>query len=495
MSIFQFARQSDDEEPDKDVNPIFSSSKNKKGNIIPPVGIASPELLEQFTQNPGDEEALLKKIDEAESLARETPFQSAKRQVTAHAARAGEALVGSFGDMQSLIEMLTGISFPENENKTREDVGKFKLPNPEEFETALPYGKKSLTTNQLREKTKESTGGFLEPKDDLAKATQEIFSDIGTMANPTAGPLGFMNRLLLPIAGQSIKQSLKGLGFKEKEQEIGKMATTFMLSLANLGNAPRVAGQALNNSRNMLARGLNFSAYDTQNALGRLRNQPWFITGVNSTKQPAFTMIENIERSINHGQINGREAMQLREDINTARKSLGGFLVEGNPDKAQALRYLDQVDNALMDSMRNYGERVNPAWWRAYQEANEAFRVTKRSEAIADVISKYAKAPTSQTAKIAFGTALAHGSVHLPLVGLTAGGLFAIRKSYQIMNRMIRSPILRNHYLDVINAASQGNSAQIAKAFDKFDREAKRIEKKEAEFYSKSSPEPNKKGE
>ena len=151
----------------------------------------------------------------------------------------------------------------------------------------------------------------------------------------------------------------------------------------------------------------------------------------------------------------------------------------GNPDKAAALRYLDKVDKALLSSMENYGTSVNPRWWNAYESANKAFRITKRSEAVSNLISsKYVKPFTSEAAKVAFGTLAAQAGLKIPLAGMGVAALMGTRKSFQVINRIIQSQILRRHYLNVINAAAQGNAALMTKELDKFDALAKQLENK-----------------
>lgn len=488
--IFYLAQEEDtaNEGEEEEINPIFTKSKTQKNendsgnlqkNIIPPVGIAKPELVESFIENLDDDEKIRKKIAEIESYENETELQTLKREVLGHSARAAEALAGSIGNNQSFLEYITGISFPEKQGKTREEMGKFNLPDIENLEGASPYFYKSPKTSELREKTKESTGGYLEPKNDISKITQEITSDISSMFDPSLGRLPFMQRILLPISGQATKQTLKSLGTDEKTQDIGKLATMGILSIANLGNAREVATQAINDATNMMPRGLSFSTRPTEIALNNIKNQPWYRTGVDATKQAAFNTIASIENRIRGGRINGQESMQLRRDISNQRRALGGYNVPGNPDRQASLRYLDMVDRALLESMENYGRHVNPRWWTAYTESQEAYRVTQRSEAISNFISsRYAKPFTSEVAKIAFGTLLAQGGLRVPLAGMGVAGLLAARKSFQIINRMIHSPMLRRHYLNVINAAAQGNSALMIKELEKFDSIGKNLEKK-----------------
>jgi hypothetical protein len=43
---------------------------------------------------------------------------------------------------------------------------------------------------------------------------------------------------------------------------------------------------------------------------------------------------------------------------------------------------------------------------------------------------------------------------------------------------MIRSPVLRNHYFEVLAAASAQNAGAMNRALDKFDKESAKLEEK-----------------
>ena len=64
----------------------------------------------------------------------------------------------------------------------------------------------------------------------------------------------------------------------------------------------------------------------------------------------------------------------------------------------------------------------------------------------------------------------------MPVAAASALPVIGAAKTIQVMNRMIRSPILRNHYLQVLAAASSGNSQVIIKALEKFDKVAEKLE-------------------
>lgn len=455
-SIFERSRQQSQEQPEK-IPSIFETSRQKQDNIIPPIGLANPELIESFQQNMGNEDKIRQDIKEAERYARETPGESFTRETRSHAAR---ALEGYLGGLSSFFNMIT----PDLELED-ELTGEIEKHKPRKLPEA----------HELREFTKEKTGKYLEPKSEFSKKSQETISDIGSMFS-TPG-LSFWQKILAPIGGQIVKQIIKSSGGSEDAQDLGKLGFTMLSTIAGNTNAPKVASRAIAQAEQMLPQGLRFSARPTENALNAIKNQPWYKTGRTSSKGPAMDEIIRIESKIQNGTLDAHEAMQLRRDIQEARKGLNAFtLTPKVDDKKAALAYLSKVDNALLDTFENYGKQVDPKWYKAYKNANEAYRVTQRSKAISDLIGKYAKPLQSDLAKTLFHVAGAASVVKLPALAAASVPVVGGLKLVQATNRLIKSPVLRNHYLKVLAAAETGNAALIKKELDKFDRVSKKLE-------------------
>lgn len=433
--------------------------KHKRENIIPPVGIAHPDLVESFQKNMEDEEKILKDVKDLEKYHKENPYQTTKREVLSHGARLLEGLGGSIG---GLLNALSGEAYFDDKGELLPEDKVKMLPN----------------ASELHEFTKEKTGKYLEPKSELSKNTQEAATDIGGSL-PIPGLSAFA-KLLIPAAGQSGKALVKHQGGTETQGDIAKLGIMGFLSLANIGNAPQMARRAYNEAMNMVPQGTLISAQPTERALQTIRNQSWFRTGRTTAKGPAFDEINRIEATINNGAIDAHDAMQIRRDINEAKKKLGAFNYEPGIDKATARRHLDQVDNAMRDSLNQYGNTQNPRWLDQYNRANEAYAVTQRSRQIQDVIAAnpYTKPLQSDMAKTLFHLGGASAISQAPAVLTAAAPVAGIAKGVQIMNRMIRSPLLRNYYIRVIAEASSGNIPAMQNAIHRFDMEAKKLEKK-----------------
>lgn len=292
--------------------------------------------------------------------------------------------------------------------------------------------------------------------------------------------LGFLSKLALPVGGQVTKQILKKSGLSENTQELGKLGFMTLASMANLGNARGAAGEALRDAENMIPQGMRLSAQPTERALNNIRRSNWFTTGRTPSKGPAMDEIGRIEAQIQNGTIDAHVAMQLRRDINEARRGLGAFQLNPIADRAGARRYLDQVDNALLESLTHYGNNVNPGWLRDYTLANQAWGITQRSRLISDLVERHAKPLQSQMAKHLFYAAAPSLMSAVPTAALAIPGTLATAKTIQIMNRMMNSSVLRNHYLNVVRLTAQGHLPQVLKEIEKFDAEASKLESKKA---------------
>lgn len=451
---FALSSRRSSEKKEDEIPEIAKEYIHKKKDIIPPIGIAHPELVESFMKNMEDEEKILRDVKDLEEYHKENPFQTAKREALSHGARFLEGLLGGVG---SFLNALSGEAYFDDKGEL------------------LKSAKMLPSSEELHEFTKEKTGKYLEPKEKLAKDTQEA---VGTMGEIASFPGSVWSKIMFPVVGQFMKSFVKGETGSESKGELAKMGTMMGLTIANIGNAPQFARRAYNEAINMIPQGTRISASPTIKAFQDLKNQSWFKTGRTVSKGPAMDEITRIENLIQNGTSDAHDLMQARRDINEARKRLGAFNYEPGIDKASARRHLDQVDDAVRSSLESYGKNQNPEWLKSYNRANQAYAVTQRSRQIQDVIQSnpLTKPLQSEAAKTLFHVGGASAILHAPAVLAGAAPIAGIAKGTQILNRMIKSPILRNYYTKVLIEAAANNIPEMHKALEKFDKEAKKME-------------------
>jgi hypothetical protein len=460
MKLLSLAPPDEDEELPSESIP----KQHIQENIIPPVGIAKPEILESFMGNLDDEEKIKRDVKDVEDYYKENAFDTAEREVKSYGLRALEGIGGTVG---GLLNLLSG----EANFDDKGELVKNEVP-------MLP------SSHQLREFTKEKTGKRYEPKNEFGKNAHEAVTDIGS-ALPLPG--GWFTKLLMPALGQSVKAGVKSQGGTESHGDLAKNSFMLMSTIANIGNAPQRARHAYQEATNMIPQGTRMSTRYMTQELNALRNTPWYRTGRTTAKGPAFDEIDRIENAIQHGSMDLHDAMQIRRDINQARNRLGAFNYEPGIDKAAARQYLDRVDDVLRTNVERWGQANNPEWLNAYRQANQAVAVTNRSMRLQDYIRSNAvtKHLESQTARTLFHLGGAAAISHAPAILGGAAVAGAAGKGIQLINRMIRSPVLRNHYAEVVAAASLQNAGAMNNALKKFDEEAKKLEESTKNFKKK----------
>lgn len=434
-------------------------------NIIPPVGIAKPEILEAFMENLGDEDKIKRDVKDVEDYYKENFADTASREVKSYGLRALEGIGGTLG---GLMNLLSGEAYFDEKGQP--------------VETEVPM---LPSAHELREFTKEKTGKRYEPKTEFAKNAHEAATDIGSSLPLPVG--GWFQKILMPIFGQGAKATVKSQGGTEAQGDWAKLGFVGASTIAGIGNAPRIARQAYHEAVNMIAPGTRMSTRYMTQELNALKNTPWYKTGRTTAKGPAFDEIDRVEKSIQHGSMDMHEAMQIRRDVNEARNKLGAFNYEPGIDKAAARQYLDRVDEVLRTNIERWGQSNNPKWLNAYKQANQAVAVTRSSQRLQDFIQKNAvtKHFQSETTKTLFHLGAGSAIAHAPALLGGVAAASAAGKSIQLINRMIRSPILRNHYAQVLSAAATGNAGTMNNALQRFDREAKKLEESTKNFKKK----------
>jgi len=419
-------------------------------------------------------------------------------------ARSAESIVGAPGDIQKgfggLLDLIIGAPA---EYVSGKDLSQFRqlLRDPhsalgkqrEEVEqierSQTPPGEISSfsrfpTSEDIRENitkpASQAIGGnenSLEPKSEPERFAQEFTQDLIRLALPGSGVKSWLGRLGLSLSSNTSKEVAKQLGFSPSTQELAKLGTLGIVSLAQIGNAPKFAGQLFQDTKSMMPNGVRFNSIPLQNALNTIKNTKWFRGHTTPSTRAAREMIGAIEQRIQNGTLGAQEAMTLRENINELAHNLGAFAVDRS-GKTTHITHLNEVRDALIQGMEQTLGRQYPKWWNQYQTANQAYAITQKSNALGNFIANnYAKPITSEAGKVLFGNALAKGAAGIAKFGIAGAGIASGAKLITLTNRIAKSPTLRKYYKDVIIEAGRGNAIAMANALNKFDQEAIKEEK------------------
>lgn len=363
--------------------------------------------------------------------------------------RIGETALGAPGDIASFFTGLFG-----EEQKT------------------LP------TSRDIRKAGKSITGDALEPKNPTEERIDEFVSDVTSFSLPGTGQFKAIRNIGIPIIGSLVKEGLKYEDASEKTQAYGKVGTMVALDLLSrrTGGAKKYAGTLFKKAEEALPKGVSFDASKLERSLGDLENV-MTMGGTRPSTTKSLDKILEIKKEIKNGKIDGQRLAAYRSSINEAIDEIGGFnMAVPVKQKPAAIRNLNQVKDQVIKTLDEYGAKYNPEYQKLSRDANEAWAAYQKSNKIASFIQKKIPyASRSKAAHLLFSSTPFVGSAAATVLSPAGGaGFFGAALAYQaykVLDRVIRSPVLRKYYMNSIKEASAGNVAQTTKNLKLLDKE------------------------
>lgn len=325
------------------------------------------------------------------------------------------------------------------------------------------------TSSDLREKSKEMTGGYTEPTDEFSEMGHEIFSDITNSLMPGTGPRNVIRNIAIPVISVLSKKGAEYLGIENEGQNATKYGTTFLLNMMNNANGPRLNRNMWNQVEQNAP---NISVTPNQNArllaqAQHLENELSLGLGAPSERNALGTVREFIAKLTRPNQpIRARELTASNRSLN-----------EITADPAMAERGMTQLNHlrrTINQGIEHIGQQA-PQWVHEWRNANETHGAIANSNFVANYIrNNYSKPLISEGARALFGA----GPGKTAMAAVLAAPIFGIYKGVQVISRMGSSPILQRHYRDAIIASLRGNSAMMISNMEKLDKELAKKEKK-----------------
>ncbi len=321
---------------------------------------------------------------------------------------------------------------------------------------------------------KSGNSSYLKPQSKGEAAWDEFVADTTSLAIPFgkakkaaqgASALGKLGKKVLKsagIAGAGVgaESAAKGLGVNEDTARNVKIGTVL---LGSLGNGAGFKGaEKLRNSLYDEARSLRdpLAKVDSINLKGRLdglRKDLLKGSSSDASKKKTLQLITDTQDKIKKGKIPVSELEELKISLNEARSGLFEDFKVDKKGRARARRNLNEFGSVLDKSLDEYGKQ-NPEWHKLYKEANEVHGAIESSKKMSKFIARHTSkiAPSSGASLLA--AAIYNPDKLLPIAGsLATGG--GIIKGSELVARIMKSPRLRKHYLDVLDGALRQDAA------------------------------------
>ncbi len=192
-------------------------------------------------------------------IANESLLGSATRIGTQYASRAGEAILGIPGAIETAGKHVGGLAG----EKIRETLGMRKLTPEEKSETTKTF---LPNPSELRQKSEKLTKGYTAPKGPWEEFGGEIISDVAPMV-ALPGGASLTRSIATATLGNSAKQVVKQFGGSEGAQELTKLGTMFIGGSINPGAARQATRQAYQTRDSLLPQGATVSSHNLDRAL------------------------------------------------------------------------------------------------------------------------------------------------------------------------------------------------------------------------------------
>lgn len=392
------------------------------------------------------------------------------RQLGRSGSRAAETILGA---PRAFGEFLEGLVPEKALKKGAAKIG-LEKPVSKAIELQKKFAPYKLfpKSEDIRENvTKKLFGKTLEPKNQWEAKADEFISDFAALAIPLPGSQFKLLKPGLLAAGGNIASDVVGkMGGSEKEQTYAKLGTILAGSLINPGSAKRLSSDLYSQARKARPADAKVSAQKLVRHSDDLEKQLLKGDPSASSKKKTLSLIKDIKSKVKNGEIDVEELEQFKRDINEARSGLFDEFKTDKVGRKSAKHHLDTVSKFVDNSLTEYGKK-NPEWKAFYRPANEVHGAIAQSKRVRNSISRHSK-------MLGFPTLLAElGLFHvggLPTAAATTAGAAAAFGTGELVARVMKSPTLRKHYMNLINAALKDDAVVMRENLKKLDEELKK---------------------
>lgn len=327
------------------------------------------------------------------------------------------------------------------------------------------------STDAFKKYIQQFTGESLDPSNSGEEIAGNVAERIGSIAG-LGGARSAVSGVLVPIAGETVRQSLKYGGAPEWLQAGATLLTDLALGSRGAKN-PREAARMFHNEADKLIP--TTDVVDARKLLQKMNNIKTTLSrgGTSPAKVAALTKVDEIIDTIskNNGKIPAKELYAFRTSVND---------IMGDPKELEgAKRILIGLNGMLNKELDLYGKQ-NPSAIKILREGDQIIQGLADSKKATEFLR--AKAPSdlkNPVSWLAFGL---NPKTYLTAVGFTKGA--------EMTHRISTSSALRKHYFNTVKYALLGDGKAAIYEMRRFDEAASKafpeMEDGEFEFLPKN---------
>ena len=348
---------------------------------------------------------------------------------------------------------------------------------------------KIFPTSQTLQEGISIENEYLRPRNKGEQLSTDVVGDATSLFLPgKAFKAGKYALTPLKSLGASVASNALGEGVYEftGDKNVGnnvKNGALLAFSLFNKPKADKIVGLQYNKAASLLPANATQDARSLTKGLNNLKSS--ILKGrkpVDLAPSETFVIDEadKILRQIKSGEVSIDTLVSSKRSLN---EMLNKF-VFGSADKganSRARKLATQINGEIKNVFNEYGKK-NPEWLKTYSGADQAFGAISQSNYISRALENVMKGRVNSNLGHLFGIG---AEVGLGLAGgvPTAITTFGAYQGAKILHRVMKSPVLRRHYGEIIKAAATENVKALNSRVDKFEDELQKSKEKEKGSY------------
>lgn len=308
-------------------------------------------------------------------------------------------------------------------------------------ETFLP------TPQNIREAVKSDTEGRLEPQGPWEKFADDVISNAVPLF---IGGASALRSLITSGLGNLASVATKTITGSELGGDVVKAGTMLAIPLLGIPKSREVADNLYKAAESLLPEGATTSAEGLSPVLTKINKS--LTRGLAETpgKKELSSIVAQLEDKIINNKIGVADLVQSKKDLGSIMASYDIKGIKG---------LLPGLQDSIKSTLQGYKSQ-NPEFIKNLNQADEVWHAIKTGVSISDFIKK-SISPKDLNPKTAILLSLGASGAYI--APKTAALAVAGTGIYNALNNTLRSPTLRNIYLDVLKSAVKQNAVSLTK--------------------------------
>ena len=374
------------------------------------------------------------------------------------------ALAKSFSPVDQFMKLIgAGQLTPEQTKELKERVSKYNIDVP-------GISPPLVSSEGAKETAKQLTGDFLEPHSDLEKSWDESIKTASTMLY---GPKITKGKVLRAgiggFGGEAAKETVEGFGGEGIPAEASKLATMMLASGFKWNGAKKLAEEHYAKARAALPKNVLGSATNLENELDGLISK-WGKGGSTFDKRMAIKEAQQLKSRINNGLLDYDEAWEYKRDLNKNQAGLYAEQGATKPSVKDARSKIAEINSRVKDFLKT-SQSTHPEFYENLSRADEIYSAIEQSK----IIGSWVKETFPALKDTLLHQILVIGEYALlktsPTLAAGAAGIVAANEGRAIISQMVKSPVLRKYYVDIVKNATKQNAAGFFNSYNRFKKQ------------------------